>query len=157
MDTIAFIEALSAVMKKEELHSVKVSNSEFGDVEVQRQCTCLLASRSGLEPDQREHPLAGSKEPFTKVVETDVASARQSKLYISSPLVGTFYPSLSPGLPPCVKVGDLVSEESVVCIVEAMKLFNEIESEISGKIVKVLVEDNSPIEYDQPLFIVEPS
>ncbi len=78
-------------------------------------------------------------------------------LEIKSPIVGTFYRSSSPEKPPYIKVGDTVSAGDVVCIVEAMKLFNEIESEISGKIVKVLVEDSSPIEYDQVLFLVEPT
>lgn len=75
---------------------------------------------------------------------------------IKSPMIGTFYRSGGPDKPPFVQVGDEVSTGKVVCIIEAMKLFNEIESEVSGKIVKVLVEDASPVEYDQPLFLVEP-
>ena len=75
---------------------------------------------------------------------------------IKSPIVGTFYRSPSPDKPPYLKVGDQVNEGSVVCIIEAMKLFNEIESEVSGKIVKMLVEDASPVEYDQELFLVDP-
>ncbi|MBX2891802.1 MAG: acetyl-CoA carboxylase biotin carboxyl carrier protein [Saprospiraceae bacterium] len=76
---------------------------------------------------------------------------------IKSPMVGTFYRSASPDKPPFVKVGDTVDVGTKVCIIEAMKLFNEIESELKGKIVKVLVEDSSPVEYDQPLFLVEPA
>lgn len=76
-------------------------------------------------------------------------------LEIKSPIVGTFYRSSSPDKPPYIKVGDSVEQGQVVCIVEAMKLFNEIESEISGKIVKVMVEDAQPVEYDQVLFLVE--
>jgi acetyl-CoA carboxylase biotin carboxyl carrier protein len=75
---------------------------------------------------------------------------------IKSPMIGTFYRSSGPGKPVFVNVGDEIKEGQVLCIVEAMKLFNEIESEISGKIVKVLVDDASPIEYDQPLFLVQP-
>jgi len=75
---------------------------------------------------------------------------------IKSPMIGTFYRSPSPDKPSFVNVGDEIAPGKVVCIIEAMKLFNEIESEISGKIVKVLVEDASPVEYDQPLFLVEP-
>ncbi len=78
-------------------------------------------------------------------------------LEIKSPMVGTFYRSPSPDKPIYVKVGDDVEVGSVVCIIEAMKLFNEIESEVSGKIVKVLVEDASPVEYDQVLYLVDPS
>ena len=75
---------------------------------------------------------------------------------IKSPMIGTFYRSSSPDKPPFASVGDEVAPGKVVCIIEAMKLFNEIESEVSGKIIKVLVEDASPVEYDQPLFLVEP-
>ena len=75
---------------------------------------------------------------------------------IKSPMIGTFYRSPSPDKPSFVNVGDEITPGKVVCIIEAMKLFNEIESEVQGKIVKVLVEDASPVEYDQPLFLVEP-
>jgi acetyl-CoA carboxylase biotin carboxyl carrier protein len=76
---------------------------------------------------------------------------------IKSPMIGTFYRKPSPDKPNFVEVGDEVSTGKVVCIIEAMKLFNEIESEVSGRIVKILVENASPVEYDQPLFIVEPA
>jgi acetyl-CoA carboxylase biotin carboxyl carrier protein len=76
---------------------------------------------------------------------------------IKSPMIGTFYRQAGPGKPIFASVGDEVTPGKVVCIIEAMKLFNEIESEIKGKIVKVLVEDASPVEYDQPLFLVDPS
>ena len=76
---------------------------------------------------------------------------------VTSPIVGTFYRSPSPDKDVYVKVGDTISSNSVVCIIEAMKLFNEIEAEVSGTIVKVLIEDASPVEYGQPLFLVDPS
>ena len=76
---------------------------------------------------------------------------------IKSPMIGTFYRSSSPDKPPFASVGDEVTVGKTVCIIEAMKLFNEIESEVSGTIVKVLVDDASPVEYDQPLFLVEPA
>lgn len=75
---------------------------------------------------------------------------------IKSPMIGTFYRQAGPGKPIFISVGDDVEQGQVVCIIEAMKLFNEIESEVGGKIVKVLVEDASPVEFDQPLFLVEP-
>jgi acetyl-CoA carboxylase biotin carboxyl carrier protein len=75
---------------------------------------------------------------------------------IKSPMIGTFYRSASPDKPSFVNVGDEVSVGKVICIIEAMKLFNEIESEVSGRIVKMLVDNASPVEYDQPLFLVEP-
>src|SRR6185436_13298499 len=76
---------------------------------------------------------------------------------IKSPMIGTFYRQAGPGKPIFASVGEEVTPGKVVCIIEAMKLFNEIESEVKGKIVKVLVEDASPVEYDQPLFLVDPS
>ena len=76
---------------------------------------------------------------------------------IKSPMVGTFYRKPSPDKDPFVNVGDNINENSVVCIVEAMKLFNEIEAEVSGKLVKILVDDSSPVEFEQPLFLVDPS
>ena len=85
-----------------------------------------------------------------------VAPAKDNLITIKSPMIGTFYRSAGPDKPPFVNVGDDVSAGKVVCIIEAMKLFNEIESEVSGKIVKILVDDASPVEYDQPLFLVEP-
>lgn len=88
---------------------------------------------------------------------SDASSSGKNLLEVKSPIVGTFYRSASPDKPPYVKVGDTIDVGSVVCIVEAMKLFNEIESEVSGKIVKVLVEDASPVEYDQVLYLVEPA
>ena len=76
---------------------------------------------------------------------------------IVSPMVGTFYRKPAPDKPVFVEVGDIVSEGSVLCVIEAMKLFNEIESEVTGKIVKILVDDSSPDEFDQPLYLVDPS
>lgn len=84
-------------------------------------------------------------------------TSTENLLEVKSPIVGTFYRSAGPDKPPFVKVGDDISVGSVVCIVEAMKLFNEIESEVGGKVVKVLVEDASPVEYDQVLFLVDPN
>lgn len=75
---------------------------------------------------------------------------------IHSPMIGTFYRSSGPDKEPYVKVGDTISKGDVLCVIEAMKLFNEIESEISGKIIKVLIDNASPVEYDQPLFLIDP-
>jgi acetyl-CoA carboxylase biotin carboxyl carrier protein len=78
-------------------------------------------------------------------------------LTVKSSMIGTFYRGSSPETPPFVSVGDEINIGDTICIIEAMKLFNEIESEVSGKIVKILVDDSSPIEFDQPLFLVDPS
>lgn len=87
----------------------------------------------------------------------EAATKTDNLVAIKSPMIGTFYRRPSPDKPLFVEVGDDVNPGKVVCIIEAMKLFNEIESEVSGKIVKILVEDASPVEYDQPLFLVEPA
>lgn len=87
------------------------------------------------------------------------AAAEDNSKYITikSPIIGTLYRKPSPDKAPFVEVGSSISKGDVVCVIEAMKLFNEIESEVSGKIVKVLVDDSSPVEFDQPLFLVDPS
>ena len=85
-----------------------------------------------------------------------VANENANLITIKSPMIGTFYRSGSPDKPSFVNVGDKIGPGNVLCVIEAMKLFNEIESEVSGKIVKILIDDASPIEYDQPLFLVEP-
>lgn len=87
------------------------------------------------------------------------APAVENSNYITvkSPMIGTFYRKPSPDKPMFVEVGSTISKGDVLCVIEAMKLFNEIESEVSGKIVKILVDDSSPVEFDQPLFLVDPS
>ncbi len=80
----------------------------------------------------------------------------KNTIEIKSPMIGTFYRSSNPDSPPFISVGDKVSKGQVVCIIEAMKLFNEIESEVSGTVVKAMIENSSPVEYDQILFVVEP-
>jgi acetyl-CoA carboxylase biotin carboxyl carrier protein len=93
----------------------------------------------------------------TPVTPAAPAPATPSNLItIKSPMIGTFYRSSSPDTPAFANVGDNISAGKTICIIEAMKLFNEIESEVSGKIVKILVENATPVEYDQPLFLVEP-
>ncbi len=89
---------------------------------------------------------------------TPVVAVDENAKYITvkSPMIGTFYRSSSPDKPSFVNVGDEIGTGKVICIIEAMKLFNEIESEVSGRIVKILVDNASPVEYDQPLFLVEP-
>jgi len=95
--------------------------------------------------EQQSIPVEGKTDDSTSYIE------------IKSPIIGTFYRKPSPDKPPFIKVGDNVEVGDTVCIIEAMKLFNEVESEISGKIVKILVDDSSPVEFDQPLYLVDPS
>lgn len=88
----------------------------------------------------------------------EAAPAADSKyITIKAPMIGTFYRAAGPGKPVFVNVGDEIKKGKPICIIEAMKLFNEIESEVAGKIVKVLVDDAKPVEYDQPLFLVDPA
>jgi acetyl-CoA carboxylase biotin carboxyl carrier protein len=94
--------------------------------------------------------------PAPKAAAVVEANDEAGLIAIKSPIVGTFYRSAGPDKPLYAKVGDLVDKGTIVCIVEAMKLFNEIESEVKGKIVKVVAEDASPVEYDQVLFLVDP-
>jgi len=88
---------------------------------------------------------------------TPKAEENSNYITVKSPMIGTFYRAAGPEKPTFVEVGDSIKSGSVTCIIEAMKLFNEIESEVSGKIVKILVDDATPVEYDQPLFLVDPS
>jgi acetyl-CoA carboxylase biotin carboxyl carrier protein len=103
-------------------------------------------------------PMTTSAAPAPSAASTAATPVAEASnlITIKSPMIGTFYRSSSPDKPSFVNVGDEVKAGQVVCIIEAMKLFNEIESEISGKIVKVLVDNATPVEYDQPLFLVEP-
>jgi acetyl-CoA carboxylase biotin carboxyl carrier protein len=87
---------------------------------------------------------------------TSAPAVVSNLITIKSPMIGTYYKTPSPDKPAFINIGDVIKVGQVLCIVEAMKLFNEIESEVSGKIVKILVENASPVEYDQPLFLVEP-
>ena len=98
--------------------------------------------------------VADATAPAAEVSQAPVVSNGEE---IKSPMIGTFYRKSSPDKPVFVEVGDTVEVGQVICIIEAMKLYNEIESEVSGKIVKVLVDDSQPVEYDQPLFLVEPN
>lgn len=106
------------------------------------------------QPAATIQPVATAPISTTPAAPVQVASS--NTILIKSPMIGTFYRKAGPDKPPFVEIGTVVEPGKVVCIIEAMKLFNEIESEVSGKIVKILVDDASPVEYDQPLFEVEP-
>lgn len=101
-------------------------------------------------------PVAAAPAPAASLPAAAPAAEATNYITVKSPMIGTFYRSAGPDKPLFVNVGDEIKPGSVLCIVEAMKLFNEIESEVSGRIVKVLADNSSPVEYDQPLFLVEP-
>ena len=134
---------------------------EKGDFKITiRQGGTVIMNQAPQAIQQTVTPVQNAPAPVAAAptpAPTPVADTTGDNLItIKSPMIGTFYRSSGPGKPVFVNVGDDIKEGQVICIVEAMKLFNEIESEISGKIVKVLVDDASPIEYDQPLFLVQP-
>ena len=110
-------------------------------------------------PAQQQAPAQQAAPQEAAPASEDKKTTDDDSKYITvkSPIIGTFYRKPSPDKPTFVEVGDSVKEGDVLCIIEAMKLFNEIESEVSGKIVKVLVDDSSPVEFDQPLYLVDPS
>lgn len=112
-----------------------------------------------MAPPVMAAPAVAAPAPAAAAAQAPAAATpkEDNLVTIKSPMIGTFYRRPSPDKPLFAEVGDDIQVGKVVCIIEAMKLFNEIESEVSGKIVKVLVEDASPVEYDQPLFLVEPS
>jgi acetyl-CoA carboxylase biotin carboxyl carrier protein len=132
-------------VKQKEEHIQQVVAAPF-----QQQAPPIYAQPASAGPGAAGSPAANGK---TKPAEP----ATENLITIKSPMIGTFYRSSAPDKPSFVNVGDETEPGKVVCIIEAMKLFNEIESEVKGKIVKVLVEDASPVEFDQPLFLVDPS
>ncbi|MEJ2585821.1 MAG: acetyl-CoA carboxylase biotin carboxyl carrier protein [Robiginitalea sp.] len=108
-----------------------------------------------MAPAAPQQPAPAAPQPAQE--EAGKESDDSKYITIKSPIIGTFYRKPSPDKPPFVEVGDTIGKGDVLCVIEAMKLFNDIESEVSGKIVKVLVEDSSPVEFDQPLFLIDPS
>jgi acetyl-CoA carboxylase biotin carboxyl carrier protein len=139
-----------------------ISQSGLNEVNIETKELKLHVKR---EPDQKVFkstpatvtaavPAAAAVAPAASVQKP--AAAGKNTVEIKSPMIGTFYRSANPDSPPFVSVGDTISKGQTVCIIEAMKLFNEIESEVSGTIVKAMVESSSPVEYDQILFVVEP-
>lgn len=117
----------------------------------------MMMPFAGMQAPQPLPPAHAPAQVAASPAAAPAAAADTAGQQIKSPMIGTFYRSSSPDKPAFVSVGDEVKKGQVLCIIEAMKLFNEIESEVSGRIVKVLVDDASPVEYDQPLFLVEPA
>jgi len=108
-------------------------------------------------PSLAPAPVSGAETTSEASADTSGTDEDSKYITIKSPIIGTFYRKPSPDKPPFVEVGANIAQGDVLCVIEAMKLFNDIESEVSGKIIKVLVEDSSPVEFDQPLFLVDPS
>ena len=121
--------------------------------------TPVIQAGPSIMPIQQAAPIAApAPAPAPAAAPKEAAPEENSNLIeIKSPMIGTFYRASSPEKPPFVQVGTSIEKNTVVCVIEAMKLFNEIEAEVTGKIVKVLVEDAQPVEYDQPLFLIDPN
>jgi acetyl-CoA carboxylase biotin carboxyl carrier protein len=150
---IKFVAKSGASEVKLEMEDVKITiRTGSGKTET----TILQAAPMAGIPQQVGVPLAHQAAPVEAAA--PIAESEDSKyITVKSPIIGTFYRKPSPDKPNFAEVGTEISVGDTVCVIEAMKLFNEIESEVSGKIVKVLVDDSSPVEFDQPLFLVDPS
>ncbi|MBC9912489.1 acetyl-CoA carboxylase biotin carboxyl carrier protein [Chitinophaga varians] len=156
------IQELVKMINKSNISELSIEQDKFKitikqkDNEVQQ----VIAVPAAAAPIQTVAAVAPAAAPVqaaaTPAAAAPAAPKADNLITIKSPMIGTFYRSAGPDKAPFVNVGDEIAAGKVVCIIEAMKLFNEIESEVSGKIVKVLVDDATPVEYDQPLFLVEP-
>lgn len=139
---------VAGVKYKTKDFEINITNHTFGTVVTTPQMT-------QVQPVVNAAPVV---QPEQESSANSAESAENGKyITIKSPIIGTFYRKPAPDKDPFVSVGSEITEGTVVCVVEAMKLFNQIESEVSGKIVKILVDDATPVEYDQPLFLVDPS
>ena len=153
------IQELIKFVSRSGVTEVSIEQKEFKITIKTIQAPTYVTASVPAAPVSNVLPAAHPLNPVAAVelkVETPVLADNSQLITIKSPMIGTFYRSTSPAKPVFVNVGDDVKSGQIVCTIEAMKLFNEIESEVSGRIVKVLVENASPVEYDQPLFLVEP-
>jgi acetyl-CoA carboxylase biotin carboxyl carrier protein len=148
------IQDLIRFVSKSGVNEVAIEQKDFKiTIKTNQEPTVVHATIPTAAPVAAHAALAPAAAPAPA---TAPAADTSNYVTIKSPMIGTFYRSASPDKPLFANVGDEISSGTVVCIIEAMKLFNEIESEVSGRIVKVLVDNASPVEYDQPLFLVEP-
>lgn len=150
------IQDLIKFVQKSGVNEVSIEENDFKiTIKTNQAATHVTASIPVAAPVVAA-PAPVAAAPAAPTTAAPVSSESDNYLTIKSPMIGTFYRSASPDKPAFVNVGDEIKAGQVLCVVEAMKLFNEIEAEISGRIVKVLVDNASPIEFDQPLFLVEP-
>lgn len=151
---IKFVSKSGASEVKLEMEDVKITiKTGPGKTE-----TTIVQAPIAAPPSLQQTAIQAESETETPVKNAVTEQNDDSKyLVVKSPIIGTFYRRPSPDKPLFVEVGSTIKEGDIVCIIEAMKLFNEIESEVSGKIVKILVDDATPVEFDQPLFLVDPS
>ena len=157
------IQQLIKFVSKTDVNEVTIENKDF-KINIKgrsfsNEATQQLTQQS-LPTPQIQSPVIVPEHPpsvQTPTQSTTPDSVISNHVIIKSPIIGTFYRKPSPDKDNFVNVGDEITEGQTLCVIEAMKLFNEIESDISGKVVKILVDDASPVEFDQPLFVIEPS
>ena len=152
------IQELIKMINKSNIGELTVEQKDFRVTikqKEERAAQMISAPVQQIQPHPGSPQLTSAPAPSAEKTKTDAPA--DNLITIKSPMIGTFYRRASPDKPNLVEAGSEIAPGIVVCIIEAMKLFNEIESEVKGKIVKVLVEDASPVEYDQPLFLVEPA
>ena len=157
---IKFVAKSGASEVKLEMDDIKITiKTGSGEVEPTYIQQVPMQGQMQQAIPQQQAPAAGQAAPQAAAGDSKESASDESDKYITvkSPIIGTFYRKPSPDKDVFVEVGDTIKTGDVLCVIEAMKLFNEIESEVSGKIVKVLVDDSSPVEFDQPLFLVDPS
>jgi len=153
------IQELMKLVNKSNIGELSIEKNDFKITIKQKKDAAVQQMMSPM-PQYVPQPQTSAPQalPAAGGGESKKPELKEDKLItIKSPMIGTFYRQAGPGKPIFVNVGDEITPGKVVCIIEAMKLFNEIESEIKGTIVKVLVDDASPVEFDQPLFLVEPA
>ncbi|UOB19295.1 acetyl-CoA carboxylase biotin carboxyl carrier protein [Abyssalbus ytuae] len=153
---IKFVAKSGASEVKLEMDDIKITIKTTA--EESKSDTASYVQQMPVVPAAVPQPVsAPAQTPVAPATEAPVTKEDSKYITIKSPIIGTFYRKPSPDKPAFVEVGDTIGKGDVLCVIEAMKLFNEIESEVSGKIVKVLADDSSPVEFDQPLFLVDPS
>ncbi|TDO19489.1 acetyl-CoA carboxylase biotin carboxyl carrier protein [Pedobacter duraquae] len=151
------IQELIKFVSRSGVNEVAIEQKDFKITIKTNQTPTVITTTVPAQPAAQVLPAAPAPQPVAATEAAAPATEDLSKyITIKSPMIGTFYRSSSPDKPSFVNVGDEITTGKVICIIEAMKLFNEIESEVSGRIVKVLVDNSSPVEYDQPLYLVEP-
>ena len=150
---IKFVAKSGASEVKLETDDVKITIKTGSETETTYVQQIPMQAQMPMQQAMQQAPAA----PAATEAAAPAADENSKYITVKSPIIGTFYRKPSPDKPLFVNVDDTIEPGKVICILEAMKLFNEIESEVSGRIVKVLVDDESPVEYDQPLFLVDPS
>lgn len=155
---IKFVAKSGASEVKLEMDDIKITiKTGSGDAEPTYIQQVPMHGQMQQAIPQQHAPAAPAPQAAASDAKESASDESDKYITVKSPIIGTFYRKPSPDKPVFVEVGDSIKTGDVLCVIEAMKLFNEIESEVSGKIVKVLVDDSSPVEFDQPLFLVDPS